>query len=362
LKVLHITNWYPSKFHPKEALWIARHIKSIEESNSKVVHVEIYRSNKIKIRRLRSDNLNQYLIYLPFEIWFLNEIIYSAFLFYILVFKIDKKKYDIINFHIAYPMLTYWHLLKRILSKPIIITEHWSAYHYNFGVKKRLPRIERIFQQNIPLITVSKALLKDIESFSQSNCPSFTVPNIVDDNTFYPSNAQKENFFFMLSQWKAPKTPIIALKAFMESSYFKDHKLIVGGYGPLWNEIEKFVANNGLSEKINLLGKIDSSKAADYMRRCRAFLHPSDYETFSVVCAEAISSGALVIAPRIGGIPEVINNNGILIKENSLEKWKAAFLKLPKVYKPLPVNDFSKDMVRKKYLSALKATINAFEK
>ena len=61
------------------------------------------------------------------------------------------------------------------------------------------------------------------------------------------------------------------------------------------------------------------------MRDAFALVHCSDYETFSVVCAESICCGTPVIASRVGGIPSFINErNGSLIGTNEAAAWADA--------------------------------------
>ena len=43
-------------------------------------------------------------------------------------------------------------------------------------------------------------------------------------------------------------------------------------------------------------------------------------EPFGLVAAEAMSSGACIIASKVGGIPEIIKDNGILIDNINLKK------------------------------------------
>ncbi len=354
MKVLHITNWYPNQFNEKEATWIKNHIKALSTScDNDVIHFQISSNEKFKIFRHYENRFRQILIKLPLEKWFFFEIIHFVFLFD-LVIKGTFKKYDIINFHIAYPMLTYWHWIKKWVKKPIVITEHWSAYHFNFGAKKQLPRIQKIFRQNIPVITVSEALAKDIQQFAKRKYPCYIVPNVVDEKVFFHINNQERNpFFFMVSQWKKPKTPLLVMQAFLESKYSDNFTLKIGGYGSLWDDMQNFVKEKNAEGKIELLGLLESRQIADSMQKCTAFLHPSDYETFSVVCAEAVASGAYVIAPKLGGIPEVVGRNGYLIKENELNQWKEAFHQIPNDFKSDYNGRFNSEQIGKKYLEVL---------
>ncbi|MDQ7085037.1 MAG: hypothetical protein Q9M36_08930 [Sulfurovum sp.] len=99
-------------------------------------------------------------------------------------------------------MLSYYYCWKHIIKRPILISEHWSAYHFNFYMpweSKKLERIKKIFRQNIPIITVSKTLLNDIENFSNTQIPSsIIIPNVIDQSTFFynkKENNQVSTFF-----------------------------------------------------------------------------------------------------------------------------------------------------------------------
>src|SRR5690606_19800960 len=150
-------NWYPNADNHYEGIWIKRQIESLaKHADNDLYHLEIKPNRPFKVSVVRKGNLVQAIYSVPFNSWRLIEILYFAWLAYQFGIKRIHKGNDIINFHIAYPMLTYWRLLNLIVDKPIVITEHWSAYHFNFNVKndRKLFRVKRIFSQQIPVIAV----------------------------------------------------------------------------------------------------------------------------------------------------------------------------------------------------------------
>lgn len=364
MKILHVTNWYPHDKSPNEAVWIERHIKAIAPFVSgKLLHLTVNLSNRFKYNKKKSKTETQVIVETPIKHWYIKEIIFALFLVYYLLKLRVNKRYDIINFHIAYPMLTYWHWIKKIIKTPIVITEHWSAYHYSFGVEKPLPRIQRIFRQNIPVITVSKALAQDIKQFSKSDFQSYVIPNIVNPDLFHPIlGVKRQPFFFMVSQWKEPKNPFMIFDTFKHIAENDPNlTLKVAGHGPLWSKMVNWVEANNMKDKILLLGSLQAKEIAVNMQTCRAFLHCSEYETFSVVCAEAVCCGSPVIASGVGGILEVVNKNqGVLIKKNSLEDWVLGFRRFSEKNSKNQFNInsgfdlYSKEKIGKQYFQVLK--------
>ena len=266
-------------------------------------------------------------IQLPTSRWIIIEIVTFMQLFWLGIrFRERIRNVDVINFLIAYPSLVFWKLLKPLFRRPVVITEHWSGYHFNFGVCRPLRRIMGIFSHNIPVIAVSQALGNDIRNFAGRDFPLYVIPNVVSDCFSPQARVVKEPFFFMVSQWKTPKDPLPLLSAFKQfnSGRGNAYKLYVGGYGPLYHEMQHWKLTNDDTGSIVFLGKLTDEEIADRMNRCVAFLHPTNYETFSVVCAEAVSCGAFVIAPKVGGIPEVVGASGMLLDSWNEEDWTDA--------------------------------------
>ena len=319
LKVLHITNWYPHDTNRHEGLFIKKHIEALAPfvDSYFVLHLDIKPATRFKFHKRDFEEGIERRIDIPFNSWFLTEIVAVLSMLYYLI-KLRHRNFDIINVHIAYPLMTWWHVIKRWITAPVIITEHWSAYHFNFGLPAsvKLQRIKRIFRQNIPVITVSNSLADDIRKFARTDFTSFTIPNVVDKQVFYPDESLlRQDYFFMVSQWKWPKRPLVVFEAFEE--FVKSAtpiQLWVAGYGPDYTTLQRWVDDHQMGSSIKLLGSLIDKEIAGHLRNCKAFVHCSEYETFSVVCAEAVCCHTPVLASKVGGIPEVVGDGeGILM-------------------------------------------------
>ena len=363
MKVLHITNWYPSKSNPYGALWIKRHIDALPNSvESQIYHLEVKKGRLGFQYSSNAGNHRSFIISFPFLIWKFNEILYYLMVSYVMLTKVKKSNYDVINFHIAYPLLRYFDIIPHVKKIPIIISEHWSAYHYHFNLRGsyKLKAIQRIFNHRVPVITVSKSLGEDIMAFSGGAFENHVLPNVVDTSLFFPceSVSLKQNYFLMVSQWKAPKLPLVAIKAFKK--FVNEHqgfRLLIIGYGEQLQEMKMEASD---IPAVEFLGSKSSQEIAQYMREARALIHPSEYETFSVVCAEALTCGCPVIASKVGGIQEFVNdNNGILLEEttpSAIEKAMKQILLHPPQMRIMP--DFSSKRIGTEYLEIIEKVKN----
>jgi len=311
-RVLHITNWYPNEWDSLEGIFIYEQFKIFSNvTNSHIINIQVRDYNKLfKFKYIKySKNQEAYYIFTKIKTHKIIEII-TTFLLIFVLFKSKYKKFDILHFHIAYPILSYYHIWKKFIKSRIIISEHYSAYHFNFYMPKdtkKLDGIKRIFRQDIPLISVSKALIDDIKNFSNSNFKSIVIPNIIDTDYFFIKDKVSNSVvrFFSVNNWRDIKNPFDMLDGFLELYRMNiDFILTIGGYGELYKDIEEFIVNNNISNKIKLLPKLNKEEIANQLALADFYITSSKYETFSVVSAQSLVCGVPLISPPIPAILE----------------------------------------------------------
>lgn len=82
-------------------------------------------------------------------------------------------------------------------------------------------------------------------------------------------------------------------------------RLLIIGDGPLKEEVESQVERLGLGEVVTFTGM--QRNIPDYLAMLDAFVLASTRESFPLAAREAMAAGKAVIAPRIGGCPEVVD-------------------------------------------------------
>ena len=87
-------------------------------------------------------------------------------------------------------------------------------------------------------------------------------------------------------------------------------KLVMCGDGPERAEAEALAAGLGVAEQVSFVGKQPQSQVREYLSVADLLLLPSQSESFGLTALEAMACEVPVIATRVGGIPEVVEDRG----------------------------------------------------
>jgi glycosyltransferase involved in cell wall biosynthesis len=130
------------------------------------------------------------------------------------------------------------------------------------------------------------------------------------------------------------KNPEVLIEAFADLlNEFPDSKLILGGSGELIPTMTKLVNQLNLAEAVQFLGNLTRQEVATNLAQANVYCQSSHYETFSIICVEALAVGRPVIATKIGGMVDFIDEtNGILVPELTKEAWFNAMKKMIHAY------------------------------
>ena len=89
-----------------------------------------------------------------------------------------------------------------------------------------------------------------------------------------------------------------------------DLRLIMCGDGPERAEAEALAEKLGVAELVTFVGKQPQSRIRDYLSVADLLLLPSQSESFGLTALEAMACEVPVIATRVGGIPELVEDKG----------------------------------------------------
>ncbi len=111
---------------------------------------------------------------------------------------------------------------------------------------------------------------------------------------------------------------------------FKNFKLVIFGDGFLRKKLQKQLISLELEGTVRFAGFYDNLD--DFIGCFKLFIHPSLKEGMGVAVLKASAAGVPVIASKVGGLPEVIDNNktGILVNPGSAIELENAIANLIK--------------------------------
>jgi glycosyltransferase involved in cell wall biosynthesis len=332
-QVLIISFWNPTAENPQQGIFIQEQAAAVCSIRENVIFLQVnvqssgnlflkttteespfYRNKRITI------NLRSRL----WKFWYVNPWALSR-----IILRYIRKKGDwinpaIIHANVIFPCGVASYLLAKRLGARLLISEHWSKT----GKLLKHPLFRRIamkaYLSSFAVVCVSEFLTKRIfESTGHKNL--VTIPNIIDTDIFtYMAKPPSEGgpvSMMCIASWKLPKRLDLILESLCTyaSESAIDIELTVAGDGPQAELLKSHKTPSNL--KIRWTGYMDRPALAVMLHKTHIFLHASDIETFSIVTAEALSTGTPVLASNTGALPELINEQNGLLVENTHESW-----------------------------------------
>lgn len=100
-----------------------------------------------------------------------------------------------------------------------------------------------------------------------------------------------------------------------------DPEFLIGGDGPLFDEIKNKLKNDDSYDKVRITGWITYDEIPKYLTELKIVVLPSYTEGLSGIVQEAMACGTPVLATPVGGIPDLIKDGktGFIMENNSPE-------------------------------------------
>ncbi|MFN0277461.1 MAG: N-acetyl-alpha-D-glucosaminyl L-malate synthase BshA [Pyrinomonadaceae bacterium] len=251
------------------------------------------------------------------------------------------EKLDLLHVHYAIP-----HSISAILAResikqkryvPVITTLHGTDITLVGADRSYLPITRYGLQQSDGVTAVSKFLKQaTIETFDFDEIE--VIPNficqlhykrLVDSPLRMELAPNGERLLVHVSNFRAVKRPVdcVEILARVRAANV-NARLVMVGDGPERSACVYRAEQLGMNGHVVFVGK--QANIADYMGVADVFLLPSELESFGLAALEAQACEAPVVATRIGGIPEVINDKetGFLSDVGDVEKMTKDTLQL----------------------------------
>ena len=251
------------------------------------------------------------------------------------------ERLDLLHVHYAIP-----HSISAILAResiknrfylPVITTLHGTDITLVGADRSYLPITKYGLQESDGVTAVSKFLKKaTIETFDFDDIeviPNFICPTYYKRDLDSPLRANlvsdSEYLLAHVSNFRSVKRPVECIEILAKvREKGGNARLVMVGDGPERSACEYRAKQLEVKDYVCFPGK--RSNIADYLAVADVFLLPSKSESFGLAALEAQACEVPVIASRLGGIPEVVNDNetGFLSDLGDTEKMSDDVMKL----------------------------------
>lgn len=169
----------------------------------------------------------------------------------------------------------------------------------------------KVLIDNYPFINKKVHICYKTINFSQTNEDHFNKKNKTDYLIlFVGGNMERKGLLTIINS--APKV----------IEHIPQVKYYIIGQDSKINLFKKKCKDLGIDNNFNFLGNIYPEKLKEFYQIADLFVMPSIDEALGIVFLEAMENNIAVIGSKVGGIPEIINNNenGILVEPNNPEE------------------------------------------
>lgn len=242
---------------------------------------------------------------------------------------IKSKKIDIVQTHLVHASLVGGIVGKLSGNHKTVITQHYTQKAINKFVQKKFDRAAVKLADRI--IAVSSAVKADLLAQGVRENKIRVVHNGINLEE-YDRNAGKENHLLddlkkqgkyiigsvgNLHKRKDHATLISAMAKVLKK--VSDAHLIIVGEGTERPNLEKLIKQNELGNDVTLAGFQTNVPAL--IKKFDLYVHPAQAEPFGIAVLEAMAASKTVIATKVEGVVDIIENeiNGYFVPAQNPE-------------------------------------------
>ena len=366
MNILFLPSWYESDSEKNAGVFFTEQALALKNMGNKVTIAIVdilnypYKSNKRKFKIFKEERhgIDVYRIIVPsYMTGHIPGVFFSYYARYykkLMIYMLAQG----LNFDVMYAH-SFWHagyiatLLKKEFKLPLIVQEHRSMLitgEFSNNVNKY---IKLTVDNADAFYCVSNKLRDNVYARTGLNNGIEIIPNMVDDRFQYKQLNNDKFTYTFIGTLNENKRVIQLLKCFEKVRESNNNIVLkIAGNGPLLELVNETInCSEVLKDSVEVLGLLPREKVLDLLAETNVLVLPSAFETFGVVCIEAMAVGRPVICTRNGAADFVDDSNGILIDVDSDEQLIDAMRKIYQNY-----SDYNQQLISEKCVKAYSST------
>jgi N-acetyl-alpha-D-glucosaminyl L-malate synthase BshA len=249
----------------------------------------------------------------------------------------EERRLDIVHAHYAVPHATAAYLAERMLasgSSGVVPRTVTTLHGTDITLVGSDPSYARVvafsIEQSDGVTAVSQSLRADTMAALGVRHAVDVIPNFLDCGVYRrrPDPDLRERLcpsgrcdalVVHVSNFRPVKRVDVALDVFGEIRQRVRAHFVLIGDGPVRAEIERRAIEEGLAADVTFVG--EQYDLVPWLSAADLFLLPSAQESFGLAALEAMACEVPVVASRVGGLPEIIEDgvSGFLCPPGAVE-------------------------------------------
>jgi glycosyltransferase involved in cell wall biosynthesis len=326
--ILIITNLYPVPWGPNRASFNKQQFDLL--SKHLTVNIVILLTWKEWLGHRKACNNTSNIKYCPyFYIPKFGRRLVPTFQFLSLLFYlpwIKKQQFSGILASWGFPDAVAVSMLNKFIKLPLYVKVHGTDVNENSQYPARSALMKKWLNKANTIFCASQALADVLQKTGINKHKLAVNYNGVNPEVFYPVDQKPHHqHFVFVGSLIETKGCNELLSAFIQVKHkHPEIELDIIGEGPMKKILAEKISQSGFTDSIRLQGSVVLSKVAEFIRHANILVLPSYREGVPNVLLEAFASGTPVISTRVGGIPEVVNNEVGLIVDAKNELMLAS--------------------------------------
>ena len=237
---------------------------------------------------------------------------------FVSLFRIyDKVIIDVYSTFAIYFAIIVAYIAK-LKKKIVILNLHGGGLMELYNTN---PQLIKLFFNKADIIISPSMYLSSF--FIEKRYNVLLLPNSLKIQMF-PFKNNKYNYKILwIRGFKEIYNPYLAVDALelVLKNYPQSQLTMIGPDGGLLKDVEAYIKNKQLGNKISILGPIKNDRLVDFMHSHHVFINTTYYESFGMAVMEAAAAGIPIVSTQVGELPLIWDHGKeILLCQNNTAK------------------------------------------
>jgi glycosyltransferase involved in cell wall biosynthesis len=218
-----------------------------------------------------------------------------------------------------------WYASKN-LSIPTVMIFHfvWHGFNKRRGMKDTLLQAphtlvyekmeDAMVEETDAIVSISQNIREDIIHIDPSQTDKIhNIPNGVNTTFFTPSETKRTDFtVHFQGQLIEVKNPDLLIRAASMSDL--DWDVVIGGSGPLRENLENLAKSLEVQDRVEFVGFVDYDELPELYATSDVYVLPSEYEGMPLTVLEAASCGTMPVVSERAATEFVTDDFGVILE------------------------------------------------